>query len=429
MSNAISLKLLGQSVWYDNVSRGLIKDGTFKKMIERREIYGVTSNPTIFEKAITNTKDYEADIQTMSWAGLTPKEIFYKLAIQDIQDVADLLRPYYDASDGADGYVSLEVDPRLAYQTQATIDEAKWVWSQVDRPNLMVKIPATKPGLTAITEAIASGINVNVTLIFSIKRYEEVMDAYLAGLEKRVAAGKDISGIASVASFFVSRLESIADAQLNNHIQEHAENSEIAKSLKGKIAVDNTRLAYQNYENKFNSSRFKALEILGANKQRPLWASTSTKNAEYNDIKYVQDLIAENTVNTIPPETLTAFLDHGDPEITIFDDLEQARLDMDALAALGISMDVLTNTLEEEGVQKFNDSFVQLLAAIETLQRKFCKQIGPLVDTVRSKVKQFKIRDLISKMYRNDPTLWTNDKNAKDEVQKRLGWLRPALRR
>jgi transaldolase len=421
MSNAIKLQLIGQSVWYDNVSRRLINDGSLKKMIERREIYGVTSNPTIFEKAIRSTKDYEADIQTMSWAGLTPKEIFYKLAIRDICDVADLLRPYYDASNGADGYVSLEVDPRLAYETQATIDEVKWVWKQVDRPNLMVKIPATKLGLPAITEAIASGINVNVTLIFSIKRYEEVMDAYLAGLEKRAAAGKDISGIASVASFFVSRLESIADAQLDKYIKEHAGNTELAKNLKGKIAVDNTRLAYQSYERKFNSSRFKALEILGAKEQRPLWASTSTKNPDYDDIKYVQDLIAENTVNTIPPETLEAFIDHGNPEITIHNDIEQARINVEALETLGISMEALTNTLEEEGVQKFEESFVQLLASIETQQRKFLKQIGSLADMVQSRVMQFKNRDLVAKMNRNDPTLWTSDKNGKDEVQKRLG--------
>jgi transaldolase/glucose-6-phosphate isomerase len=424
MSSVIKLKLLGQSVWYDNVSRTLINDGTFKRMIEQRKIYGVTSNPTIFQNAITNTMAYDADIQTLSWAGLTSKEIFYKLAIKDIQDVADLFRPYYDASKGADGYVSLEVDPRLAYDTQKTIDEVKWVWEKVNRPNLMVKIPATEAGLPAITEAIAAGINVNVTLIFSNKRYEKVMDAYVTGLEKRLKGGNDVSGIASVASFFVSRLETIADDHLSKMIEQGGETADLARSLKGKIAVHNTRKAYEVYQKIFNTERFKTLEKFGAKKQRPLWASTSTKDPAYPDIKYVEELVAENTVNTIPPKTLDAYLDHGRPAITIFDDLEQAESDLQTLESIGISLDELTDRLEEDGVRKFEESFDALLSAIEEQRKKFLKELGPLKEMVQKRYKSFKDDQTIARMNRIDPTIWTDDPKGKDEIQKRLGWLK-----
>jgi transaldolase len=243
MSTAIQLNLLGQSIWYDNLKRSLITDGTVAGMIERREILGMTSNPSIFENAIKSDNDYQADLQLMAWAGLTAEEIFYNLAIQDIQDAADLFRPYYEASNCADGFVSLEVNPKLANDTLGTIDEAKWLWRQVDRPNLMVKIPATKAGLPAITAAIAAGINVNVTLIFSLTRYDEVMAAYLAGLEKRLREGGDISNINSVASFFVSRFDTNADARLQRIIAAGGPQAEKAEALKGKLAVDTTRLA------------------------------------------------------------------------------------------------------------------------------------------------------------------------------------------
>jgi len=282
--------------------------------------------------------------------------------------------------------VSLEVNPKLADDTKGTIDEAKWLWREVDRPNLMVKIPATKAGLPAITAAIAAGINVNVTLIFSRKRYIEVMDAYLSGLERRLQQGEDISNINSVASFFVSRLDSKADARLQQVVDGGGDRVEKAASLKGKLAVDNTRLAYQDYLSFFSSPRFNALTEAGAQKQRPLWASTSTKNPDYSDILYVDELVAENSVNTVPPETLDAYLDHGEPNIRITQGLARAEADFTHLAELGISIDEITQELEDEGVRKFAESFEGLLQAIETRRLSFVRQLGSLANDVSGMV-------------------------------------------
>ncbi len=435
MGSVIQLHLLGQSIWYDNLKRSLIQDGTIQGMIERREIYGLTSNPSIFEKAIKGDDDYAADLQVMSWAGLSPEEIFYHLAIKDIQDAADLFLPYYNASNGADGFVSLEVNPNLANDTPGTIAEAKWLWSEVNRSNLMVKIPATKAGLPAITEAIAAGINVNVTLIFSTKRYVKVMDAYLSGLEKRLESGKEISHIASVASFFVSRLDTKADGRLAQIIERSTssgshEDAEKAKKLIGKLAVDNTRLAYQAYQDFFESSRFKDLAAAGGQKQRPLWASTGTKDPAYSDIKYVEELVAENTVNTVPPHTLDVYLEHGKPELRIMDGLDRAKVDFDQLAELGISMDELTQELEDEGVRQFAESFKGLLVAIEDEQSRILSSLGPLADEVVKRVEDLKSSDIISRVYRNDPTVWITSSDSTDSlnetkhvIQTRLGWL------
>ena len=423
MSSVIQLNLLGQSIWYDNLKRSLITDGTLKGMIERREILGLTSNPSIFEKAIKSDDDYTANLQKMAWAGLTAEEIFYRLAIKDIKNAADLFRPYYEATNGADGYVSLEVNPRLADDTEGTLKEALWLWGKVNRPNLMVKIPATKAGLPAITEAIAAGVNVNVTLIFSRIRYVEVMNAYLAGLEKRHKAGKDISKIASVASFFVSRLETKGDHYLQQVIDAGGENAEKAETLKGKLAVDNTRLAYQAYKTFFESDRFKALAEAGAQKQRPLWASTSTKDPTYADIKYVEELVAENTVNTVPPETLIAYLDHGQPEIRISQDVDRAEQDFERLAELGISLDKITQELEDEGVVQFTNAFAGLLGAIETKRVNFINDLSTLAGNVADKVAKYQSAEVVSRIYRTDPTVWTEDPKGKDTVQTRLGWL------
>jgi len=423
MGSVQKLYLLGQSIWYDNLQRSLIEDGTLKGMIERREILGATSNPSIFKNAIANSKDYDRDLQVMSWAGLTPKEMFYHLAIQDIQNLADLFLPYYLATNGGDGFVSLEVDPNLAYDTQGTIDEALWLWETVDRPNLMVKIPATKEGLPAIATCVAAGVNINVTLIFSCKRYVEVMVAFSDGLERRLGEGKNISSVASVASFFVSRLETKADERLQHLVDQGGEKAKEAQTLLGKIAVDNTRLAYLAYENFFSSPQFTFLRDLGAQRQRPLWASTSTKDPAYSDIKYVEELVAENTVNTVPPETLTAYLDHGDPRITIDHDLDQAQDDMGRLAALGISIDEITQELEDEGVRKFADSFIDLLQTIESRKQKFILGLGVLVEPVKNGVSTLKSEDVIARIFRNDPTVWTELPDGKDTIQKRLGWL------
>lgn len=423
MNAAVKLQLLGQSIWYDNIRRSLIEDGMMLDWIERREIYGVTSNPSIFSKAIAESDDYDADLQTMSWAWLDPKEIFYRLAIKDIQAVADLFRPYYEASQGADGFVSLEVNPNLAYDTEGTVEEALWLWQEVARPNLMVKIPATEAGLPAITRVIAAGVNVNVTLIFSRKRYQQVMAAYLDGIARRLDEGLDVSQIASVASFFVSRLESKADKRLEELIEKGGEQAEIAQSLMGRIAVANTRLAYRDYEAFFGSDRFKKLAEKGAQKQRPLWASTSTKNPAYSDIKYVESLVAENSVNTVPPETLDAYLDHGNPKITIHDELDKAEHQLERLTELGISLDDITQELEDEGVAQFADAFKELLDVIEARRRTYVEGLASLAEAVSSTLKTFKADDVIGRMHRFDPILWTDDADGKSEIQKRLGWL------
>ncbi len=423
MSSIIKLRLLGQSIWYDNIRRDLLEDGRLMDRIERREIYGVTSNPSIFQKAITESEDYASDLKTMAWAGLDAKSIFYRLAIEDIQNAADLFYPYYVATDGADGFVSLEVNPDLADDTPGTIDEALWLWQKVDRPNLMIKIPATEAGLPAITECIAAGINVNVTLIFSRERYAQVMEAYLEGIEQRISEGLDVSEISSVASFFVSRLETKVDGRLQDIVDAGGENAKVAASLMGRMAVHNTRLSYQQYETFFGSQRFKEAQEAGAQKQRPLWASTSTKNPDYSDIKYVESLVAENTVNTVPPRTLEAYLDHGDPQITIYDELDQAEVDFETLEKIGISIDDITQELEDEGVKKFADSYHELLDVIDAHRQNHLADLGDLSVSVESEVKAFRAGDVLSHLHRFDPTLWTDDPAGKSEVQKRLGWL------
>ncbi|MDY6872541.1 MAG: bifunctional transaldolase/phosoglucose isomerase [Chloroflexota bacterium] len=423
MNTAVKLNLLGQSIWYDNIRRALIEDGTLMDLIERREIYGVTSNPSIFNKAISASDDYDADLQTMAWAGLSARDIFYKLAIKDVQDTADLFQPLYVATNGADGFVSLEVNPNLAHETEETVAEALWLWQEVDRPNLMVKIPATKEGLPAITQAIAAGVNVNVTLIFSRERYRQVMEAYLQGIEKRLAAGLDVDGIASVASFFVSRLETKADDRLQAIVDAGGEKAEKAEALLGRMALANTKLAYLDYEKVFTSERYEKLSVQGAQIQRPLWASTSTKNPNYSDIKYVESLVAENTVNTVPPETLTAYLDHGDPKITIYDDLDLAEEALQQFAELGLSIDNVTQELEDEGVAKFAESFEKLMDVIETRRKSYLEGLGDLAEAVAEKVADFDEKETIARLFRFDPTIWTNDPAGKNEIQKRLGWL------
>jgi transaldolase len=367
MNQSIKLfEAAGQSIWYDNIQRKLLKNGEMSQMISQGKIRGVTSNPTIFMHAITKSQDYDETILPMAAAGADPVEIFYKLAIEDIQATADLFKPLYASTSGGDGYVSLEVSPYLAHDTAGTLSEAKRLWSRVNRPNLMIKIPATKAGLPAITEAIAEGINVNVTLIFARERYAEVMDAHLSGLEQRAARGHPIAGVASVASFFVSRLDTNIDLRLQAIVDRKESQAGVAKELFGKAAIANARLAYADFRSFTSSKRFKKIEEHGGRPQRPLWASTSTKNPAYPDIKYVEELIGPNTVNTMPPQTLIAFLDHGQVHPgSIEEDIEGSRQLLDDLSGLGISMNAVTQQLEDEGVKSFSDSFTALLEAIE----------------------------------------------------------------
>ncbi|MBT3322402.1 MAG: transaldolase [Anaerolineae bacterium] len=345
---------LGQSIWYDNIQRELLENGELAAMIERGDIRGVTSNPSIFQNAIANSNDYDEALKPLLADGWDAEKIFWELAVKDIQDACDIFTPLYKESEGRDGYVSLEVSPYLANDSEGTIKQAKELWARVGHPNLMIKIPATKAGLPAIRQAVAAGINVNVTLIFSIARYREVMDAYLAGLEERVLEKESIADIHSVASFFISRLDSIIDNQL-------AENS----PLRGKIAIANAKLAYEAFGQVFSEARFGKLQLVQANYQRPLWASTSTKNPAYPDTLYIDDLIGPATVNTVPPKTLDAFKDHGTAEATLRANLDDAKKAFIDLEAAGISLDKATQDLEDAGVKSFADAFIGLLQTIK----------------------------------------------------------------
>jgi transaldolase len=371
MNRIQELHRAGQSVWYDNIQRGVLRSGEMAAMIERGEVRGVTSNPTIFMNAITKSEDYDDGLVPLAKAGKSAKEIFWRLAIEDIQAAADLFRPLYEESGGGDGYVSLEVDPYLAYDTKGTIAEAKHLWQRVDRPNLMIKIPATVAGLPAITATIAEGINVNVTLIFALDRYRTVMDAYLAGLEERVAAGLPVDHIASVASFFVSRFDTKVDGRLAEMVDRGGAHAGKAASLLGKAAIANARMAYSYYHKVFGSPRFGALKAHGARVQRPLWASTSTKNPAYRDVIYVEELIGEDTVNTMPPHTLAAFLAHGEVRPgSLEENLAEAEQTLADLESLGISPCIATCELEKEGVKSFADAYTALLDAVEASRLK-----------------------------------------------------------
>jgi transaldolase len=351
------LSMLGQSVWIDFLSRDLLQSGQLARMMEEDAVCGVTSNPTIFQKALSEGDAYDEQLLGLV-SEEDAKEIFIALASKDVGDACDLMRSVWDGGRGLKGYVSIEVDPTLAYETEATIEEARRLHGLIERPNLYVKIPATRDGLPAIEEMIAAGRSINVTLIFSLERHREVMEAYLRGLERLVDAGGDPSGVSSVASFFVSRVDTEADKRLDE-IGGH-------DALKGKLAVANAKLAYQNWLEVFSGDRWDLLAARGASKQWCLWASTSTKNPDYPDVLYVESLIGAETVNTMPEETIRAFQDHGRVELTLERDVEQAQELLDQLAAAGIDYDDVTATLEEEGVQKFADSFRELLDGIHS---------------------------------------------------------------
>jgi transaldolase len=357
-SNLHKLSALGQSVWIDYVSRELLETGELSRMMLEDAVVGVTSNPTIFQKALSQGDRYDEQLREVLDVGETDaKEIFLQLSSRDVADACDLLRPIWEEGEGLDGYVSWEVDPNLAYDEQATIAEARRLHQWIERPNLYVKIPATKPGLGAIEEMIASGRNINVTLIFSLERHKEVMEAYIRGLERLVESGGDPSKVHSVASFFVSRVDTETDNRLDKIGGD-------ATKLKGQLGIANAKLAYQNYRETFAGPRWEALAAKGATMQRCLWASTSTKNPDYPDVLYVEGLIGPETVNTMPEETITAFQDHGKVAETLTQDVDAARKLFDDLRAAGIDYDDVVRVLEEEGVQKFSDSFEELMDGI-----------------------------------------------------------------
>jgi transaldolase len=375
----IGLKELGQSVWLDNLSRKLINSGELKRLIDEDGLSGITSNPTIFQKAISGSPDYDASLRRMLNQGVKDeKELFLGLAFEDISAAADLLWPVYRATHGLDGFVSIEVSPDLAYETEATIGEAKRLFSAIGKRNILVKVPATKQGLPAIEQLIGEGVNVNITLLFSIERYEKVTEAYLKGLEKRVSKGQPIDEIASVASFFVSRVDTLTDKLLGTHLSSGGSKDERDKiaGLLGKAAVANAKIAYKKYKQIFSGSRFLALREKGGRLQRILWGSTGTKNPAYSDIKYVEELIGPDSINTMTEATIKAFRDHGQVRITIGDGLEEAERLFQELKSLGIDIHDVTEQLEREGVELFSDSFFSLLKEIAKKKDSFLLRGG-----------------------------------------------------
>ncbi|MGB5872334.1 MAG: transaldolase, partial [Bacteroidota bacterium] len=368
------LEKLGQSVWYDNISRGVILRGELKKMVDEG-LLGVTSNPTIFDKAISGSADYDGQIRELVEANpLIPvEEIIQSLMVRDIQMAADVLRPVYERTGGRDGYVSVEVTPRKARDTDATIEEARSLWTRINRKNLMVKIPATTEGLPAVEQAIREGININVTLIFSCERYREVAERYVSGLEKRLEEGKPIDHLASVASVFVSRVDALVDKLLEERIASAGDpaDADRLRGYRGKAAVANARRMYQDFKRIFFSARFKALEEKGARPQRPLWASTGTKNPAYSDLLYVETLIAPHTVNTVPPQTYTAILDHLEPSVAVEEDLEVGDALLENLSEAGIDVGRVMQKLEDDGVAQFATSFDGLYRKLQEKRDEF----------------------------------------------------------
>ena len=423
MTNSVQeVQRLGQSIWYDNIRRGLIKSGELQRLIELG-VSGLTSNPTIFEKALAGSTDYDGALLELAQQDKSTQEVFEALAIEDIQATADLLRPIYDRTGGKDGYASLEVSPHLAHDAAGTIAEAERLFGALDRPNVMVKVPATPAGVSAVRHLIGQGINVNVTLIFSLAAYEQVSEAYIEGLEDLLKSGGDVGRVASVASFFVSRVDTAVDGLLERDIRDGRED---LKALLGKAAVGNAKLAYHTFQSKFNGSRFSALRKSGARVQRPLWASTGTKNRAYSDVMYVEGLIGPDTVNTMPEETLTAFLEHGTAIETVTQDLPAAHLAMESLAEAGVSIQAVTEKLLADGLMAFSSSYDKLLANIEDKRARLRDHkhpgvvLGGYLPDVETGLADLQRQDVVGRIWRRDHTVWKPDPT---EIANRLGWL------
>lgn len=428
---------IGQSVWLDNIRRGWITSGELQRMIDEDGVVGVTANPTIFEKAITGSADYDDAIRELAHQGKTSAEIYKILLVEDIANASDILRPVYDRTNGLDGYISIEVAPSLAHDTQGTIKEALEFWKGVDRPNIFIKVPATPEGLPAIEELLYQGVNVNITLIFSVDVHKQVMEAYLSALERRVAEGKPVDKVASVASFFVSRVDTKTDKMLEALLQneQDPQKQEMIKSLMGTTAVNNSKLAYQEYLGFFDTERFKKLQAKGARVQRPLWASTSTKNPKYRDVMYVEDLIGPDTVNTMPEQTIQAFKDHGKAARTIDKDLDKVQQQLAELNSLGISLKQVTDELTVEGVESFTKSFDALAGVIDSKReaimpgesggsKGYGASLGGLQPQVEGRLRQINDKQKVSRIWEKDPSVWKQgDAKTQKGIKNRLGWL------
>lgn len=358
------LKSLGQSIWLDYIRYDLISDRGLRSLMDEDGLRGITSNPSIFEKAIAESNLYDQDIRDMALLKKDGKTIYEALSQRDVQNAADEFNPLYKKTDGEDGYVSLEVNPHLAHNTEGTIEEGRRLWAMLNRPNVLIKVPATSEGLPAIRQLISEGINVNVTLLFGLPRYRQVAEAYIEGLEARVVQGKSLKNIASVASFFLSRIDTLLDPLIKKFGEAGSNEAKIAEKMRGQVAISSAKAAYQIYKEIFYSKRFMILADKGARVQRLLWASTSNKNPEYSDIKYIEALIGRDTINTIPPETINAYRDHGLPEPLLESNVSEAEWVLAHLPELGINIDSITQQLEDEGVRKFNVPFDKLMEAI-----------------------------------------------------------------
>lgn len=361
---------LGQSIWLDYIRRDLMSSGGLQRLIDEDDLRGMTSNPAIFEKAITGSEDYATDIQAAVKAGQDVTGVYETLSQKDVQSAADLFRPVYDKTNAIDGYVSLEVNPHLARDTEGTIQEARRLWAALNRPNVFIKVPGTAEGLVAIRQLISDGININVTLLFGLPRYRQVAEAYIAGLADRAAKGQPIDKVTSVASFFLSRIDTLIDPQLEQIAAEGGPMGNLARQALGEVAIASAKGAYQIYTELFSSDQFTRLAAAGARPQRLLWASTGTKNPAYSDVKYIEALIGPDTVNTVPVETLDAYRDHGDPQSRLELDPDQAHRILKSLPQLGIDIDQVTQQLEDDGIAKFNKPFDQLIAALTKLTSK-----------------------------------------------------------
>lgn len=361
----LELKSLGQSIWLDYIQRGMLQDGTVRRLIEEDGVAGMTSNPAIFERAISGSDDYAAAIAQLARSGTPAAQIYERLTLEDVRSAADLFRNLYESGAARDGFVSLEISPHLAQDTQASISEAQRLWKLLDRPNVMIKVPGTRAGLPAAEALIADGVNVNVTLLFSLERYRDVAQSYIAGLEARIRKGQPVDRIASVASFFLSRIDTLVDHLLDHIIKSGLEQTGQARALRGRCAIASARLAYQIYKELFSGPRWEALAQCGARPQRLLWASTGTKDPSYSKIKYVDALIGADTVNTLPLETVEAYRESGDPRVRLEDDIQQSHEVLNALGALKINLAAVTQQLEEEGVRKFIEPYDKLLATLE----------------------------------------------------------------
>lgn len=451
MNPLLKIREFGQSIWLDYLRRNFIVSGGLQRLIEEDGLCGVTSNPSIFEKAIAGSHDYDEDIRSLSLEDKDPFQIYEELTVTDIQNAADIFRPVFQNTGGADGFVSLEVSPFLAHDTEGSVSQAKHLWSAVDRPNLMIKIPSTKEGIPAIRRCLEEGVNINITLLFGILRYREVVEAYLCALESRAAAGKPLDGISSVASFFLSRIDVLLDPQLERIKGEGGGKARLAASLIGETAIASAKTACGIYREIFGSERFRRLAQQGARPQRLLWASTSTKNPAYSDVKYVEALIGPDTINTLPLETIHAYRDHGQPAARLEEGIDEAGRKLGLLSEIGIDIDRSTQQLEDEGVEKFKDPFEKLM---DSLKKRIRKALSGPVDTqvlrlgkeaaghletgllevekvpvgriLKPRIEEMTKARFSERLWRKDASLWKQDPREQQEIRHGLGWLHAA---